>query len=538
MENQSNWDIIIIGSGPGAIMAAQTLVEAGKKVLMLDGGNKDEIYENLPGENDFLSLRQNDDKQFRYLLGDNFEAVPSPDVTTGAQMTPARKHIIKDVDKFCPVISDNFFPMESLAKGGLGAGWGLGAYVYNDAELKKSGLPIQEMRDAYQIIADRIGISCGDDELKPHIAQGILGLQPALKPDNSIGNLLERYKKKRNLFNSKNIFMGLPSMAILSQAKDERKANEYNDMDFYTDDGYSAWRPKITLDKLLKFENFSYQSRVYALSFEEVETSVKVKTINMENDTEQFYSAEKLILAAGALGSGRIAIRSLSIDTLPLLCNPYTYMPAINLKMIGKTLNKKKTSMAQAMMIYNPDSSDENIVSVALFTYRALLLMRLIQQSTLNIRDNRKIFKWLYPSFIIAGVHHPDFGHPNREMKLVADAESKTGDALKINFEISSEMELQINAGEKVVQKALRKLGVYPIKKLNPGFGSSIHYGGSLPVSKEEIIGTTSDIGQLHGTKNVFSADGASFGFLPAKGITLSIMANAHRVALKILENE
>ncbi len=37
--------------------------------------------------------------------------------------------------------------------------------------------------------------------------------------------------------------------------------------------------------------------------------------------------------------------------------------------------------------------------------------------------------------------------------------------------------------------------------------------------------------GRLHGTANVWVADGSGFRFLPAKGVTLTLMANAHRVA-------
>jgi hypothetical protein len=40
----------------------------------------------------------------------------------------------------------------------------------------------------------------------------------------------------------------------------------------------------------------------------------------------------------------------------------------------------------------------------------------------------------------------------------------------------------------------------------------------------------------LGGTKNVFVADGSGFKYLPAKGLTLTLMANAHLVALNSLK--
>ncbi len=38
--NQIIYDCIVVGSGPAGVMCAQTLVEAGKKVLLVDAGYK------------------------------------------------------------------------------------------------------------------------------------------------------------------------------------------------------------------------------------------------------------------------------------------------------------------------------------------------------------------------------------------------------------------------------------------------------------------------------------------------------------------
>lgn len=533
-----NYQYIIIGSGPGAVMAAQTLVEAGKELLMLDVGNTDITYNSLVPDASYNKIRSTDHQQHKYILGNEFEAVPSPEITTGAQLTPSRKHIIEDVNQWCPIKSKNFFPMESLAKGGLGAGWGLGAYVYSAPELKKVGLPLEEMSAAYQKVADRIGISCGNDDISPYIAGNLKNLQPPLTPDNSVAGLLTKYHKKKSTFKRDKIVMGLPSMALLSKDIMDRKASNYTDMDFYTDIRKSAWRPSFTLDDLMKFKNFTYLPRHYASHFEESKGIVKVYAIEMEQEEKVEFVTKTLLMGAGALGTARIALRSLKLESLPILCNPYTYMPAINLSMLGKPLVEQKTSMAQAMMIYDPDESHSNLVSVAFYTYRSLQLMRLIQQSPLNIADNRQIFKWLQSAFVIAGIHHPDEYSSKKTMRLEKSETSKTKDVLHIDFQQTAKEKKDIVVKEKKIRKALKRIGVVPIKRIDPGAGSSIHYGGSLPFSSEDSLGTTDNNGRLHGTSNVYAIDGSSFKYLPAKGITLSIMANAHRIAKHMIDNE
>ena len=85
---------------------------------------------------------------------------------------------------------------------------------------------------------------------------------------------------------------------------------------------------------------------------------------------------------------------------------------------------------------------------------------------------------------------------------------------------------------------ALRTLGCYPLKRVKPPAGGSIHYAGTLPYSVDERPFSLATDGRLHRTRRVYVADGSGFRFLPAKGLTLTLMANAHRTACAMLRNE
>ena len=161
-------DFIVVGSGCTGAMAAQTLVEAGAKVCMLDAGFSDDTYKHIIPNQDFIHLRQTDEEQHRYFLGDDFEGIPWGNVTTGAQLTPPRRYVIEKVKEFLRFESSTFFPMESLAYGGLGSTWGVGCNVFSDSELEKCGLDKNKMKDAYKVMASRIGISAGKDDAKAY----------------------------------------------------------------------------------------------------------------------------------------------------------------------------------------------------------------------------------------------------------------------------------------------------------------------------------------------------------------------------------
>ena len=58
-----------------------------------------------------------------------------------------------------------------------------------------------------------------------------------------------------------------------------------------------------------------------------------------------------------------------------------------------------------------------------------------------------------------------------------------------------------------------------------------MHYAGTLPFSDDPQPFTLGTGGRLAGTRRVFVADGSGFRYLPANGLTLTLMANAHRIA-------
>jgi choline dehydrogenase-like flavoprotein len=70
-----------------------------------------------------------------------------------------------------------------------------------------------------------------------------------------------------------------------------------------------------------------------------------------------------------------------------------------------------------------------------------------------------------------------------------------------------------------------------------PLHGASIHYAGTLPYASEDRPYTTTPDGRLRHAPNVYVADGSSWRFMPAKGLTLTLMANARRVAAQALQD-
>lgn len=530
-------EFIVVGSGNTGAMAAQTLIDGGASVTMLDVGRVDTKYAALIPDADFTTIRATDPDQHRYLIGDDFEGIPSHRLAQGAQLTPPRRFVVELVDEYLPIDSDTFHAQESLGYGGLGAAWGAGCCVYSRSELLDAGLDPERMASAYETVASRIGISGETDDVSRYTAAGLGGLLPPVELDETASHLYQSYRRRRGGLARRGIYMGRPALALLTEDRGERRAFAYRDMDYYSDHDRSVYRPWMTVDHLKAHPRFRYVDRAFATRFEEEGDRIRVETMDVETGDRLTHVARRLVLASGTLGTARIVLRSqgTAAQTLPLLCNPYSYVPCLQPSMVGRAMSPRKLGLAQLAMFHDPDGTNSDVVMASIYTYRSLMLFRILPQAPIDYVDGRILMRYLLPGITIVGIHHPERPGPGRFMRLEPHAGSPTGDRLHVEYVLTPQELRRIADRERVITGALRVLGSWAIKRIQPGIGASIHYAGTLPFAADGRPFSLRGDGRLAGTRAVTVADGSGFRYLPAKGLTLSLMANAHNVAAEAL---
>ncbi len=537
---KTDYDFIVVGSGATGAMAAQTLVESGSRVAVLDVGEKDEVYAPLIPEQDFDTLRRSDPGQHRYFLGDEFEGVPWATTKVGSQLTPPRNFLTRNTERFLPFESETLSPMESLARGGLGAGWGTGCYLYSKAELGAAGLDEPGILRAYDTVAARIGVSGTFDDVAPYCLRELRNVQPSIELEENSAAVYRAYQRRRAALNARHFYLGRQPQAVLSAPMHGRGATQYRDMEYWSDGDKSAYRSWMTIDQLQKAPNFTYHERCLVTSFSEGPSGVAVRVLRTDTGETQSFSARKLVLAPGPLGTARIVARSLGSgdQTMPFLCNPYCYIPCLQWRRLGSEPQRLRSSLGQLVMFMDEGGQNFDVGMAVLFSYRSLLLFKLMKETPLNFADARVIMQYLQSAFIIAGIHHPEKPGPGKFLRLRPAPGSPTGDMLTGQYTFSdAENATNLNR-ERKLRWALRTLGCQPLRTIRVPQGGSIHYAGTLPFDSSGKPFTLSPQGRLSGTRSVFVADGSGFRYLPAKGITFTLMANAHCVALESLRNE
>ena len=181
-----------------------------------------------------MTIRKSEKDQYKYLVGKKGEGIAWGDVGKGAQVTPPRRHLTELVDKYLPMDSDTFSPLESLAYGGLGAGWGLQCWEFSKPDLNRTGLNESKMRQAYEVVSGRIGISATADSVSDYTIGSLQSYQLSPNADRNHSYILRNYAKKTGRFEQGKVFVGRTPLSLITNDLDDRLGYQYKGLDFYS----------------------------------------------------------------------------------------------------------------------------------------------------------------------------------------------------------------------------------------------------------------------------------------------------------------
>jgi choline dehydrogenase-like flavoprotein len=532
------FDVLVIGSGPSGSHAAHEAVTAGCKVALLDVGYTNPRLQNYIPAKPFSEIRSSDPNQSQYFLSDDPATVLRNQDRAGPHLTPARQHMIRNMDVLFPLESDTFLPLQATGSGGLGISWGANCFAYEDFELVKAGIAPDEIKPHYVNAALEAGVSGRTDDCTAPLIANMdhSAIQKPLPIDTNAETILKHYTNKKEKHNREGFFLGQSLLAMLSRPIGDRSANPLFDMDYWADHGRSVYRPQFTIEKLEKSANFTYLTGRLATEYSEDGGVVTVHCRNLETGALEQFTTRKLLLAAGALNSGRLALYSAKNFTqrLPILCNRNHWVAAINLSMLGRPARDARHSLSQLTALMKTDFDGPDYVLAQVYSYRSLLWFRILKNIPLSPRLGSLFLRFTATAFTCINLHYPDHASPNRWIQL----KQQNGDAvLQSHCEFSAEEEAWLSRNERRLLLFLAKLRCIPLGVSKPMHGASIHYAGTLPYSAENKPFTTEASGRLRGTENVYVADSSSWRFLSGKGLTLTLMANARRVAAQALHD-
>ena len=528
--------VVIVGSGPSAVHCALSALERGAYVTMIDVGiaPPDPV---LP-ETAFDDLKDRLDDPVAYFLGELGQGVVYPDGAASYYGHPPSKQYVFEVPpSFTPTLHA-MNPVFSFARGGLAGAWTAGSYLWSDVDFEDFPFDFATLLPFYETIATRIGISGEDDDLSPYLPLTVPH-HPSLALDPHSALLLDRYHTKRSRLHRNGFFLGRSRVATLSRPQGGRNG--------CTDLGRCLWgcptgalyHPAATLADCRLHDGFRYLPGHY-VTHVDVDTGGIVAAAvatDLRTGTATRIEGDQFVLAAGALNSTKIYLETWHRRTGALLRlgglmdNRQIHVPFLSPSMIGHPVDTASYQFHHlAFGITRPQGRE--YVHGQITTLKAAAIHPIVAGIPVSSRMGIALFKTIRAGLGVANVNLHDERRPDSHVSL-QPGDGPTGGQLVIHYVPGEDEPRRRTRAVREVKAGLRTLGclVPPGMTRVLPMGTSAHYAGTLPMTTEERPHTTTPEGGVRGFSNLFIADGAGFPFLPAKNLTMTLMANAARIA-------
>lgn len=518
-----SFEHVIVGSGPAGVAAARVL--NGPGTVLIDAG------EEPRGDFPFVTLEEalaaGDP---RAVLGPGWEMLGNiPD--RSAHHPKLRAHGIRHVAGGEPFVVTGPAGMTvvrgrgSHATGGFAGAWGGQLLRYTQADLAGCGdwpIGAGQLDPHYNALERHIGIAGAEDDAAEFLGRAAALMPPT--PQVAVASaLLRTYARRRQRCRSHGLRLGQPRLAVATEALDGVPAHAFGETEFFATDVDGLYTPRRTLQMLLDGGKLEYVPRARLVGFSEQPDAVALDILDTATGTVQRLSTRHLLLGCGVLHTAKLVLeaRGETGRTLPFLDHPPTLLPLFFPSQFGRPLPGRSYPI-QAVGCFEKDGERDML---SLYYPGGMLRSDLLLDLPLPIPDALGALKLLLGGMLVAQLWRPAKPAPRNRLGLDADG------TIRIEYP-----DRPANPHVKALLAAFRVLGGYSLSRLaseSPA-GWGFHYAGTLPMRTRPSAFETHPDGRLWDSRRVRVIDGSVLPSLPAKTLSLTIMANAARIATEV----
>jgi choline dehydrogenase-like flavoprotein len=533
---------VVIGSGPAGVAAARALCDAGRRVTVVDAGGRIEA-----GKMDvFDALGRTEPGEWPAELA----ARARESFPVGLKHVPLKPsygslfpYALDDPD--LPVKSENAETLPSLACGGLSNSWGASVLPYRAEDIEDWPVSIEELAPHYEAVQRFMPVAAEADELSGRIplyadSPGVLKRGPQAEM------VLARLRRRAPALRDAGFTFGASRLAVATAGDDPSRCR-HGGLCLHGCPYGSIYNANRTLDELVRAGKVEYRGGLYVDRLSETAEAVKIdfhrragagghggrgETADPRDaggrGERGEMSAARVFVACGAISSTRLVFESLGRPRFDrsLKDSQYFVVPVLTARAAPVSVKTQGNTLAQVFIELEDEEISKYTVHLQLYGYNDILLAALAGKLPLKPSAVERLFRPLLGRLVVIQGYLHSADSPGLTL-------SGDGRGVRLIGDDTAEAAARVKRVVWRLAASARLLGMAPLPGLTqtgrPGKGN--HLGGAFPMRSNPGELETDTLGRLPGTQRIHIVDAAVFPSFPATTVTISVMANAHRIA-------
>ena len=519
----------VVGSGPAGVACAKALLDAGRRVQMLDAGLTLEpervgLVEKLKGSRP---------EQWNPADVSAYQAGMNPDVGgVPLKLVYGSDFAYREADEHLGTQYDNVGLRPSLAKGGLSNVWGSAMMPFLQGDIEDWPFKLSELAPHYAAVLRFTGLAaCRDrlEELFPLYTDTFTDLRPSRQSEQ----LMTSMERNREKLRRTGIRFGRSRLAVRGNAASAEGGCVYCRLCMYGCPYGYIYTAADTVPELLRNPNFSYEAGVIVEQVRDLAQGAELVGYDLASRRQRRWLGGRAFLAPGTIATTRILLRSLGAydQTVWLKDSQYFLMPLVQLRRVRGATREWLHALCQVFLEISDPQGRDTSAHVQVYSNNDLISQAIAG----TFGPMQRPLGFLVRSFQDRMLVAQGFIHSRHSSRIGVCLRTKqdTGkERLELRAELNPAARGRVRELVFKLCKQSHRLGAMPLplmlKIAEPG--RSFHSGGSFPMSREPRGFQTDLLGRLPGWKRVHAVDATVFPSIPATTITFSAMANAHRI--------
>ena len=417
----------------------------------------------------------------------------------------------------------------SGAYGGFSNVWGAQVMPFSTSSFDDWPFPRDVLEPHYRAILDAIPFAGREDDLAATFP--LYGSPVPLPPTTErTAAVLRRYDTHRDALNRLGVTVGEARLALrASPCVTCGLCMTGCPYDLI----YSA---SHSFDALVERGRIAYRGGLLALRVAETGGAARVEARDLATGGMTTLEADRVFVAAGAVGSTRVMLNSLARfdEDVELRESAQFLLPAVSRRALVDPREERAFTLNQFNVLVATGASDRDLSQIHFYPYNSAVDAAL--PAVLRARLARPLTTALLRRLSVGFGYLPSWASPRLRLRATRDPDPGRLPRLSVAGErVRAARSPMFRAVARRLLRAAPYLDLWPALPATyfAGPGKSYHWGGTFPHRAEpDAERWSSDLlGRVAGWERVHVVDGAVLPSVAATTFTLTVMANAHRIA-------